>query len=487
MSKKKQNNPMLKKLIAVYFIMTMAVIGIVCMIVLIVMGFGFDPSKGQIEQYSFLHFGSSPSGATISVNEEALSSKTPSKKATSAGKYDVVLSKNGYEDWQKTVETKAGVISWLNYALLVPKNRKVESVLTYDSIHNSLASPKKQNIIVQEKIDVPSFDLVDISSDDIKMAKITIPLDTYSESSTEKISHKFEMIKWNPDDRYVLIRHYFNDKDEWLVLDIQNVSDTKNITKTLNLSIKSIDFSDSSGRKFYALESNDIRKLDLLAGTISKPLVSDVDSFQVSDDGIISFVGVPNKEKDTQVAGIYIDNNEKSYNLRTTKVSADLHISTAHYFKEDYVAISEGDKVDVWGGSYPNVNSKDASSLNIIKSYDLKSPVKHLAFSPSGEYVFSRSDDDSILNYDLEYGNLYEFKIDKINQDSKVKWLDNNYLWSDSGSSLTMREFDGGNVHEINKSLTGQDVVLTDKKNYLYSFNKVNDKFQLQRVRMILP
>jgi hypothetical protein len=68
-----------------------------------------------------------------------------------------------------------------------------------------------------------------------------------------------------------------------------------------------------------------------------------------------------------------------------------------------------------------------------------------------------------------------------------LKWLDDNYLWSDYNGDVTMREFDGQNGNTINKALIGQDVVLSQNDRYLYSINKTDKGFQLQRVRMILP
>ena len=68
-----------------------------------------------------------------------------------------------------------------------------------------------------------------------------------------------------------------------------------------------------------------------------------------------------------------------------------------------------------------------------------------------------------------------------------LRWLDDNYMWSDLGGSLTIREFDGTNKHTINAVQAGQGVTLTDNGRYLYSINKSTTGYQLQRVRMILP
>lgn len=484
MSKLESKKKALRKLIIVYAFMIAVVITSVVFIVMIVLGFGFDANKGQLERYGFLYFGSNPSGATVTVNGKLENSKTPSKATVSAGKYDVSIAKTGYESWQKTVDSKAGVISWLNYAILIPKSLKTEVVASYDSVFTSLASPKSHYMIIQDQAAMPTYELVDVSSKTIKNTKLTIPTDKYTDSTTVGVAHSFQIDKWDSGERYVLVKHVYGDKNEWLVLDTQDAAATKNITRVFNISIGQIYFADTSGNKYYALDTSDIRKLDLGAGTISKTLVTNVKSFDVSDLNVITFISKKIESKDQQIAGIYLESSDKSYALRTTNAAATLHISTAHYFKEDYVAISEGQKVDIFGGSYPNSDSKEATSLAVIKSLDLDGGVDELNFSPAGEYVFVRSG-AGFATYDLEYNNFSKSQIDGATTVATIKWLDNSYLWSDYGNYLTIREFDGANSHKISPLITGQSVTLTRDKSYIYSLNKVGEKYQLQRVKLI--
>lgn len=483
MDKNRLKKKNLRKLIVLYIMMTAVVITSVFFIIMVVMGFGYDANKGKLEQYGFLYFSSTPSGANVTVDGKLIGSKTPNKVNVSAGKHTVLINKDGYEAWSKTVESKAGVISWLNYAILIPKKIEIESLVNYDAIVDSLTSPKSHYMILQSESSTPTFDLVDISSNTIKSTKLTIPKTLYSEADTAGVAHSFSMEKWDSGERYVLIKHNYGDKSEWLVLDNQDAGVTKNITKLFNISISQIYFADTGGNKFYVLDTNDVRKLDLGAGTISKSLVSNVKSFAVSDLNVITFISKKDETKDQQIAGIYLESSDKSYALRTTNGSADLHISTAHYFKEDYVAISEGKKVDIFGGSYPNSDNKEATSLSVIKTINLDGSVNELNFSPAGEYVFIRSG-SSFTTYDLEYNNLNKTNITSQVVDFSIKWLDNSNLWSDADSSLSIREFDGANYHKINNVLLNQDIALNHDKSYIYSINKVGEKYQLQRVKL---
>jgi hypothetical protein len=468
--------------------MTLAVLVVVTLITFFMLGFRFDINKGNLEQYAFLQFDSSPSGATVSIDGNVAGLNTPTKKSVHAGKHSVEIWRDGYETWRKSVDIKAGTITWLNYALLVPKKLTVEAVSSYESLYSSLASPKGDYMLIEKQSNLPVYNLVDISSNTVKQSSLTFPTNLYSEPLTIGINHTFNMIKWDDGGRYVLINHIYNDMSEWLVLDTQNVNLSKNITRLFDLSISAINFSGTSGNIFYSLDSNDIRKLDLAAGTISAPLISNVTSFDVYNESkVITYVGLNSNNINEKVVGIYREGDEKPSVIRTVEgQTSNLHIATTRYFNANYIAISEGKKVDILSGSYPNNTNSNTNNMKVISSFESAKDIDNLSFSPSGEYVFIQSS-AYFASYDLEYQKFTSSNIGGNGPISLLSWLDDFYIWSDRDGKLTIREFDGENIYVINEVLTGQDVTLTSNGRYLYSLNKIDEKYQLQRVRMILP
>lgn len=474
------------KRIVIYASMTLAIGIIVSFIALFVLGYRFDIDNSRLEQYALLQFSSSPSGATVAIDGQILGSRTPNKSTVSAGKHQIAMSRTGYRSWNKTIEIKSGVLEWLNYALLVPEVLTVEPVANYESIHATLASPGGHYMLVQGRSDVPTFNLVDLSSNTIKTTELTIPVGSYTDSTTIGITHTFQIKKWDNGGRYVLVNHTYGDKGEWLVLDTQDVNLTKNITQLFDFAISSIDFYGTSGNIFYALGSNDIRKLDLSAGTISRPLVSNVTSFNINNSGVIAYIGNGSVGTNQQVVGLYREGDDKSYTLRTVSSDVPVNIVADRYFNEDYVVISEGKKIDVLGGVYPSTANDIATSLKLLKSLTVDENVRNLSFSPTSEYVFVQSG-AYFASYDLEYQSLVSTTIEGTSDTPLFKWLNDNYIWSDRDGNLTVREFDGTNIHTINSVLVGQDVTMTSNGRYLYSFNKSGVGYQLQRVRMVLP
>lgn len=489
MSSKNLKRKTLIKRILVNLFMVLSVVVLVTLVTFFMLGFRFDSNNGNLEQNAFLQFSSTPSGATVSIDGIVNGAKTSSKSSVQGGKHTVVMWRDGYQTWQKTVTAKPGTLTWLNYTLLVPKKLTVEPVATYKTFYSSLASPKGNFILVQPQPNTPSYKLIDISSDNVNSKDIVIPASIYSEPVVAGVTHTFNIEKWDNGERYAIIKHSYGDKTEWLVLDTQDATQTKNVTKSFNIAIDKAIFSSDSGNSLYVLAAGDIHKLDLNGGTISKPLISSATDFDFYiDSKVITYVGKGKIGTDERVVGLFREGDSKPAVLRTVKGSPDvpLRIATTHYFNENYVVISEGKKVDILSGSYPNTTSDNANSMKIISSFDSQLDVQQLSFSPKGQYVFVQSG-PSFSSYDLEYQKMSTSTISSASEVPPLKWLDEYHVWSDSGGILSVLEFDGANAHTINPVLTRQAVTLTNNGRFLYSVNQSATGYQLQRVRMILP
>jgi PEGA domain len=476
------------KRIAVYSGMTALVLLIVAGLVFVILGYRFDADNGRVEQGALLQFNTLPTGATIEIDGKVISSKTSTKSSVLAGTHTFLMWKDGYENWQKTLDVKAGTLTWLNYARLVPKARPVEALTALPTLAASTAAPDGKSILLQPDSTAPVFQLIDIRSDDIKSSTFVIPSAAYSEAATVGVVHGFAVSSWDTGGRYGLVQHTYGDKKEWLVIDTKDANATKNVTTLLDLDIASITFSGTSGNILYALSGGDIRKLDLTAGTISRSLVTNVNSFELFETNVITYVGTNPTDAAKRVVGLYREGDVASHVLRTITSADPVHIATSRYFNQDYVAISEGARVDIVSGSYPDSASDDSTSLSPFANYMFNAPVQQLSFSPAGDYVLVQNG-TNFASYDIEHERLSmsTATTDPAAVVAPLKWLDDDHVWSDTLGNLTMLEFDGANAAIINQSVPGHTAVISQNDKYLYSIGKTATGFQLQRVRMILP
>ncbi len=474
------------KLIAVYTGMTLITLVIVACIVLIVLGFRFDTNKQSLEQYAFLQFNSAPTGSMVAIDGNRVNNVTPNKTSVPEGTHEVVIWRDGYETWRKTLDVKKGTLTWLNYALMVPKKLTVEPMVSYDNLSTSIASLAGKYIAIQQSADKPVFDIVQIDNDSVISSQINIPKKDYSEAYTTSMKHNFKIVKWDTGERYLLIQHTYNDSIEWLVVDSQDANNTKNVTKLFNLSFTDLDFSGTSGNILFGLESGNIRKLDIKSETVSKLLVTNVKQFSLYGQDIITYIS--DGDKGTRLVGLYRDSDQASFVLRT--INADdksaIKVISTHYFNEDYVAIVDNNKVYILSGNYSGSLFNNASDMKSVNEFSVTSDVQEISFSPSGQYLMTQSG-ANFTSYDLEYKKIVSSTVDNTGSASPLKWLNGSYVWSDNGNNLNIREFDGANPRVINPVITGQEAVITKNGKYIYSLNKSANGYQLQRVLMVLP
>lgn len=469
------------KRVALSTFSSLIVLIIVAIVTFFMLGYRLNVNGG-VEQYAFLQFASNPSGAYIDVDGSVIG-KTPNKTSVPAGEHKITITKDGYKTWTKTVTITSGTLTWLDYALLIPSDLTNESVMNIDSVYDSLTSRDNNYILIQKSANLPDFIVVNVSSSSTSSSSISIPDTIYTNTGS---INTYQIMSWDESERYVLIKHTYDNSVEWIVLDTQNVSSSVNLTKTFDISISKAEFIGNNGNSIYVLNSGDLRKLDISSGTISKTLISDVTDFNYYNESNMVTYTTVTTSGDTKERNVGIYNGSSDpYILRTIDYDENtpLLIATTHYFNEDYIAIAEGKKIDILGGSYPTSNSDSSDNLSVIETLTLSNNVESLSFSPSGEFAFIRSG-ELVATYDLEYENLSSMTIDGLKSSDRVKWLNDNYIWYNIDGNLTIREFDGDNQNTISTSLTNQDVVLTDNVKYIYSVQKADSGYRLIRTKL---
>jgi hypothetical protein len=488
MFKKPTKKQFLIRRILLSVIATLAVIIIATVTILFMLGFRLD-SGNRLAQGALLQFDSQPSGADVYVDGAAIGSRTATKQTVVAGTHTVKMTKNGYQDWARTLDLSAGTLTWLDYTRLVPKDRPVEKVTNYKTLAGLTISPDSKWALAQEMATTPTFQLVDLRSEAVKASQLVVPAALYSEPAVEAVAHSFSIVSWDSGSRYALVKHLYRDQTEWLVVDTQNVTQTINVTRLLSVNFKDLQFAGTSGKVLYGLTTDGaIRKVDLSAGTISRAFVTHVDSFSIFDNTIISYVGTDPNDATKRVAGVYRDGDESSHVLRSvTSADVVLKIAAGKYFNDNYVAIAEGNVVTILKGSYPSSASQDTSSLTQFAVLELTGAVSALSFSPSGDYVLAQSA-ETFKSYDIEHKHtdVGVVTVAEGKAASTLKWLDIAHVWNDDNGTLTMRDFNGINVYAIMAVEPGFSASLSQNGRFFYAVGKSDTGYHLQRVKMIL-
>lgn len=490
MFKRPTKKQLLVRRIIFSIIATISVIIILVATILFMLGYRFGSDIGTIEQGALLQFDSTPNNANIWIDGRNTGMRTSNKQTVVAGVHTVMFTKDKYEDWSRTLDLTAGTLTWLDYARMVPKERAPETVAYYQSVVAAKASPDMKYMLLQQAADKPEFQLADLRSVDVKLSNLSLPENLYSEAGVEGVAHSFALDEWNVGGRYILIQHTFNDQTEWLMVDTENLSQSSNISRTLGITLKDIHFAGTSGRTLFGLtDDGNIRKLDLSSGTLSRALVSKVESFQLYETNMISYIGTDGPDNSQKVAGVYRDGDEVSHVLRRvdTADAVALNITVGRYFTDDYVAIAEGNEVTILKGSYPTSSADDTDSLKPLATLNLINPVQRLSFSPKSDYILAESI-SGFKSFDIEHLRTATGTINKSPEaaTTPLQWLDIAHVWNQQNGQLVMRDFDNSNVYTISAVAGNFDATLSQNGRFFYSVGKSNEGFTLQRVKMIL-
>lgn len=478
-----------KELIArvlTYSLMTLSVTTIVTVSLLYTLGYRFDATDRQVELSGLVQFVTTPPDAVVEIDGVRHDQATPTKETVTSGVHEFVMWREGYETWRKSVTIEKGTLTWLNYTRLVPKQRAVESVATLATLSQTLASPDKRFMAAVADAAEPTLTFYNLTADTVATTTLTMAAGDYSDANTAGVTHRFEIDQWDRAGRYLIVKHSYNDKIEWLVVDRQGDTPVTNVTRSFDVQLSKAYFADNGGMLLYALVDGTVRKINLRDQTISAPLVSDVSEFQIYNN-VIGYVQNADSSNSKRHVGI-IKDGEEPVILYTSASPTQIpvHIALSNYFHNDYVTVSDGMKVTMYSGAFPFKQS-ERNKLPQLGTFQLASDVAWLQLSPTGRFVIAQNA-ASYVSYDLERNELSAVAtLAGTSEPRQVEWLDDYYVWSDRSDMLTMREYDGANQHTINSVVSGFDATLTQNGRWLYSIGRHSDgHLQLQRARMIL-
>ena len=458
-----------------YGFMAFATIVITAICLLLVLGYRFDAKDKRIEQGGLLQFRSTPAGAKITLDGTDISQVTPSKSEVSAGSHTVVMRRDGYHPWQKTVRVDAGMLRWLDYARLVPVSIVTRSVAPADTVTAALASPSREYIAALTSATPTVVTIYDVRDPaKIVARKVTIP--TQFLTAQEGAASTLQLVEWDLGSRYLIVTHTSGTTQDYIRID-RNASDgaVRNLSREFNLPFRDMHFSGTSGAIYYALTGTDIRRVDLGAKAVSQPLVGAVESYVLYGDATIAYVARSATQK---IAGVY--KNDKATTVHTLSLTEPVWVDITTYFYHEYLAVGSRTHVDI----IRDPTTKKASQISYA-TLSLPYEIGWVSFSGNGR-MLAAGNGRAFQSYDLETNERHIIHADETGSDTIPAWLDDYYLIDNPSGTLRMYEFDGTNSHSITTSERNLPVLLSSNQQYLYSFGRDKDKLVLQSSRMVL-
>ena len=438
------------------------------------MGYRFDLQNG-LSQVALLQFNTFPTGASVDVNDERLTARTPTRSNVKTGETTVRMSRSGYRDWRKTVAALPSTVRWLDYVRLVPQNVRTESVHTFAAVDDMLESPDRKWAFVLTDKKTSAMTLIDLGNpEDLKFDDVQLSSDQVSSGDNQE----YKLLEWDNASRYILIEHrYGDDQVEHLEYDRQDKV-TRNLTRDFGMDLSQPHFSGTNGNVIFAMTGTDLRKIDYGNRSISAPLASNVTDYVLYSNSRIAFVSrTQTDDQVTQTVSIYDDGQIKEIKHYNDNDKTLIDFSRVN--DVDYLAVARGETVAIYPDPLDN-NGSGPDEVSDEVAY-LSSPggIDWMEMSQNGRFVLA-GQGHKVVTYDIETAENYSFELSR---EGEPEWLDDYHLLDIRDNSVTMVEFDGQNAEHI---VSGHlPAFLSNNGEYLFSLDDISGGVVLQRSSML--
>jgi len=468
---------------AVYGLMSIAAIVITLFLLSVALGYRFNRGSGTLEQNALVQFKTAPAGAMVSIDGKVMGSNTPTKFSVTPKIHHFEISKNGYETWTKDINTQSGTLYWLDYPILIPKNKSTSQVATYQSVYKTLVSPDNRYIIVQKTDKESNFDLLDIKNDDVSTKNLSLPESVLNFSNKDKATYNLHV--WDKEGRFVLLSASIDNRIYWISLDTKSPEKSKNITNIVKTDFNDLNFLDSNSNIFYGTTTKgEFKRIDVNSN-VQKLIANYVDSFSIYDSKWVFFRSHLSSNKNgATILNIYRDGDESSTQLyKSTTPDEITAISGGNYKGNDYLALLKGNNLEIWNGKFPGYEDKLSEKMLNIDTMNILSNLTKLSFSPKSDYILLQFGSNFGYYY-FEHNTKGSFSIP--GQVSDANWFNDDYIWTNNQGNLVIREFDGSNVNTLIPCSSDQAVAYTENGKFVYCFQVIQSGFSLSRIKMIV-
>lgn len=460
-----------------YTLVPLLIVGLVVVLVLMIQGYRFSPRSSTVFQAGLVQFGTTPNGATVTVDGATLGSKTRTRINVSSGTRTIGMERSNYVPWQKTVNVVPGSVLWLTYARLIPDDVAVEEVYEYDSVAATIVNRDEHLFGIQPNSSEPTFVTIPATNGTPARSTTTLPDDLY----TSRKNQKFLPVEWGESGRYILYRQDAGETREWFVLDRENPLESVNITRDTKLKVTSAFFDKSDDRYVYVKVGNTLHRYDQESGRTTEELISDIWKLTQSSDGDVVAV---TRSTDGVTAINYISHAANT--ARAIEFSGTDTVRSAavvKYDRRDYISVLDGTTLAIARTDLGSSDSTEPLKLKATRTLTIPKTIVATQSPPYGRFIILTGG-DSLYTFDLELTKLAQITL----KDSKapLRWLDAYHLLDRSEGQLMSVEFDGANRSPITPVAADYDSVLTDNGRYLYTLQRDEDGYRIVRARMIL-
>lgn len=490
------------KVVLTDVLMVVAVMVIAPILIMVVMGYKIS-KDGKLEQSGLVQVESRPVRAMVLVDGEEVA-MTNTNKMLSSGEHEILLRREGYYDWQKKIEVKAGWLLQLEYPRLYKKERKTEKMMKLEQAKCLFGSPNREKMIYGAMEDGRlAWGVISVNGEKIKEQRMDFTgvfgvsrIDENVQDEEEKTEEDrltvgmvedLEVVEWDKSGNKVLVKYMQDGAEKWTLLDLVHGEESVNLTEKFGMNFSKMRIENDGAGRLLAIENGNLRELNLENDEVSKVLLTEIKDF--NNDG--TRVGYITKKG---VAGVYKVGEKGATELTEAKRAEAIAIG--EYRGEAYLAYVRREAFCVYAGVLPSFGEKMKMRLMNNEKNGCKKDEKmggkvdggervamdalveeanlggrkSLTLSGNQRFILERqAESNEMMVFDMEdfVAKKYAVKVEF------VRWLSNYELFGvDKAGVLKVWDFDGANQRDLGKAMKHKDMMISRNDKWMYTLRK---------------
>jgi hypothetical protein len=428
-------------------------------------GYDIDRNTGQVIQNGLVLVESIPDGAVVVIDGQPENDTTPSRLSVPGGEYGFKIDFEGYRSWEKQIIVSGSAVEWLAYPLLIPESLKTTHVSAFKDLEFVSQNPNTEKYLVRTVQKDPIFKLISIKNG-LLVDEQNLSLPTGLITLGDGKLGSFDLVDWIDDGRYALITHTSRPSVEYILLDTENVTQSRNITSDFDLNLTDVVFINQKSDQLYTIVDGDLRKLNLADNTISAPIAKKVASFTTLEDKLLAYIRT--SDEGSATIELALGANSPVILSELTGKAAQYKLDLSELDGVVYLTVldTQNGRVIIFVDPHkPKTDTKETDRLTLALD-----GAKYLTLSDKHRFITIQSSSAFVV-YDFEESEIYRFKLPiDIPTDSQVKWMDNyRMLIHDKSGLLYLFEFDGANLQPLVKSNQDFPVMFENSYKYMYT------------------
>jgi hypothetical protein len=437
-------------------------------------GYGINTKTGDIVQNGLVFIDSKPGGADIFLNNKSINQTTSARLVLPAKKYDLLIKKTGYRDWERKFTLDEHTISRFVYPFLFPNKPVTATLKNYQSQPPLFTqSPDRHWILVQipdpaaKNVTFDEYDAGDFTKPSVPIA---LPATVLSKT-TATVATLTE-VEWSSDNNHVLLRHDTPEGNEFIILDRNDPAKSININKSLAINPTEVAFKNKKADQLYIYTQagGTLQVADMGRPALQEPILKNILAFKPYGSNLISYVTQVNLPAGKAQARIW--DNGRNYPLYAFNAGDKYLLDIASFSGHTYFTAgsSSDGRVNIYKDPLSDIKNSSLGRSVPIMALRAQGASK-VGFSDNARFIYIEGGQNFGV-FDIETGDEYQYTLQEP-VIAPLRWMDGHRLIGNSNGSVFIMDFDSMNKQTLVASSSNLGGFFSRNYNQMYTLAPV--------------